>query len=238
MTSGAPEHGANVGWLMFHLPVGEAEGGQPRGGMCLITHAVPCLGDRRPVIVETIGLDDEAEIRPEEIDLEPVDVGFRQRGREARALGDRSEEHLQVGIGEAKGIPIQQVAKRPDPGLARVAMESDSQFLWIDQIPLVSVVDRPLEGPEGEFGGEVEQGAGGTGNGDAAAPGDVGGRQRRSSPYVDPGMPSPRAVSHADVNQLSLPQSAAALRWLNAAALPQASVAAIQRRKFSPLSCC
>jgi len=80
--------------VVFDLPVAEAEGREASCGVRLVADVIPSLGDRGSVIFEAVGLDDESEVGPEEIDLESIDMGFGLRLRQAGPCRDRTEENL------------------------------------------------------------------------------------------------------------------------------------------------
>ena len=86
----------DVRGLEAHLPVGETERRQAGGDVGLVSHAIALLLSGRTVISQAVGLDDEAQIRPVEVDLEAVqpDPGLRQP--QARPPGDPQEEALEL----------------------------------------------------------------------------------------------------------------------------------------------
>jgi hypothetical protein len=90
--------------------------------MGLEAQGVAGLGGGGAVITPAIGLDDEAEVRPEEVDLESVDLDFGERGREPGCGGERAEEDFQIVVGEAEGVLVEDAAERADPGLAGVSV--------------------------------------------------------------------------------------------------------------------
>jgi len=70
------------------------------------------------VIAEGVGLDDELQVGPVEVDFEFVDEDFGQRLREAGGEGDRAEESLELGVGEAEGVAVEDRAEAFNAGLA------------------------------------------------------------------------------------------------------------------------
>jgi len=108
----------NVPGFIFDLAVGEAEWGQARCGVALEAEGVAGLGGRGAVVAPAIGLDDEAEVGPEEVDLEFVDELFGERGRETGGRGDRAEEEFQLVVGEPKGVLVEDRAEMADARLA------------------------------------------------------------------------------------------------------------------------
>jgi hypothetical protein len=91
--------------------------------MALEAQRIAGLGRGGAVVAPAIGLDDKAEVRPEEVDLELVDELFGQRGRQARRRGDRPEEQFQFVVGEPEGVLVENAAKTPNTGLARVILK-------------------------------------------------------------------------------------------------------------------
>ena len=68
------------------LGVGEAERGHAGGGVGLVSAAVGCLLGRGAVKAPAVGLDDESEVGPEEVDAVAVDVLLGQGRWEPRLL--------------------------------------------------------------------------------------------------------------------------------------------------------
>ena len=73
---------AHVACLESNLCVGEAKRRETRGEMGLIAQAIPRLLARGAVVAQTIGLDDEPQIRPEEINPEAVEALLGERNRQ------------------------------------------------------------------------------------------------------------------------------------------------------------
>jgi hypothetical protein len=72
-----------------HLGVGEAQRGEPARGVRLIAQAIPGLLRRRAVVAEPVGLDDEPEVRPMEVDLVAAHAASGLRRPEPGVPGDR-----------------------------------------------------------------------------------------------------------------------------------------------------
>lgn len=138
---------ANMVWFVLHLVVREAQSGESSCGMDLITQSVARLGRRGAVIVPTVSLDHEAEIRPIEVDLEAVDRLFCRRQLESRCESDWDEEALQLGVGEQEGVAIEQAAEGAYAGLTRVVLQTVTECLRVDQSTLIGLVDRSLQPP-------------------------------------------------------------------------------------------
>ena len=136
----------HVGGFVLHLPMGEAERGQAGGGVFLEAQRVAGLGGRSAVVAPAVGLDHEAKVGPEEVDLEFVDLDFGERRGESGGCGDGAEEEFQFVVGEAEGVLVEDRSERTDAGLARVVVEGLAQGIGIDDVSLVRLVDRALEG--------------------------------------------------------------------------------------------
>jgi hypothetical protein len=70
---------------------------------------------------------------------------------------DRTEENLEIGVGEAEGALVEEGAQGLDAGLSDVAVELHAQRLRIDQVALVSLVYCALNSDWGEFGRKVDE---------------------------------------------------------------------------------
>lgn len=162
-----------MGRFVFDLVVGEAQWGETGGGVGLEAEGIAGLGRRGAVIAPAIGLDDEAEIGPEEVDLELVDHLFGQRDRKAGGGGNRPEEPFQLVIREPEGVLVEDLAKDPHARLARVVIERPAQCVSVDHVQLVRLVDRPLNGLRTRDSGEVEESADGLSHWDAEAVSDI-----------------------------------------------------------------
>lgn len=112
------------------------------------------------MVAEAIGLDDQAEIGPVEVDFDAGDDLFAQGLRKAGRSGDGTEKDLQVGIREEKGVPVEKPAQATHAGLPGKAGEAFPQFLSVDQVALVGLVDGSLEPSRLELNRQVDEGAG------------------------------------------------------------------------------
>lgn len=74
---------------MRDLVVGEPQRRQASRRVGLIATPVARLLGGRAVVAQPVGLDDQAEVRPEEVDSEVVEVSLRQRRGQTGAPGDR-----------------------------------------------------------------------------------------------------------------------------------------------------
>lgn len=60
------------------------------------------------MVSKPVGLDHEAECRPVEVDAVPLpsDLGFRER--QAAGANDPQEAPLELGVGQAKGVAVEE----------------------------------------------------------------------------------------------------------------------------------
>jgi hypothetical protein len=85
--------------FVFHLVMGEAQRAHAGEDVGAVALGVARLRGRGAVIAQAVGLDDQPEVGPVEVDLPAVDDLFGERRREAGVRGDRAEVDLQVGVG-------------------------------------------------------------------------------------------------------------------------------------------
>jgi hypothetical protein len=97
-------------WLVADLVVSEAERGHAGEDVGTVALGVAGLGRGRAVVAQPVRLHDKAKLGPVEVDLEAVDELFGAGRGEAGGLRDRAEEDLQVGIREAEGALVQELA--------------------------------------------------------------------------------------------------------------------------------
>ncbi len=148
------------------------------------------------VVRPAVGLDDEPLGGEEEVDLVLVDVLVDQRGREAVVAADLQEEAFEVALGEP-GAGFELVERRSEPrgtvcpGCATaIARQGGVVGERLD----LDLVEEPFEVTARQDRGEVEDGAGGRGHGDAVARGDFVERQgaRAMDPEAGPRSAAPR----------------------------------------------
>jgi hypothetical protein len=144
----------------------EAQRGQSRDGVGLITPPVLRLLGRRPVVAQPVGLDHQAELRPVEVNAKAIQLDLGQRRRQAGASGKRQEKTLESGVGQGEGLSVEQVAQMTAAGPARAPLDRCPQILRVDQVESVSLVDGELELIPADAGGEVDQRPDRIGDGD------------------------------------------------------------------------
>jgi hypothetical protein len=123
----------------------------------LVAAGVAGLGRGGAVVAEAVGLDDEAEVGPVEVDLEIVDDLFGERRREPGVGSERPEEEFEFVVGEAEGMAVEEIAQRAHARLPRALIERGAQRLRIDPVALVGLVDGALEFAWGHLGGDIDQ---------------------------------------------------------------------------------
>jgi hypothetical protein len=90
--------------FVLDLPVREAQWSQAGGGVGLEAQGVSGLRRGSAVVAPAVGLDDEAEVGPEEVDLELVDHDFGERDRKAGPCRKWAEEAFQLVVGEDRPL--------------------------------------------------------------------------------------------------------------------------------------
>jgi len=153
-----------------------------------------------------VRLDDEALDGPDEVDLvslaleqEPdVDSGARQAGD----LAEDEEALLELGAGQRRADRVL-AEHAPQARRAGVAVEAAEEV--IDRAPVedpqhLRLVAGPLKRPPIDDAGEIEEGAGDRGAGDAPVDRAIGGRQGLSAVKLDASSAPPCAPAGGDVD--------------------------------------
>ena len=81
----------------------EAEWRQARGRMALVPSRVGGLAGRGAVVAQAVGLDDDAQVREEEVDPAAVQPLLGEGGAKAGPPRDRQEAAFELGVGESGG---------------------------------------------------------------------------------------------------------------------------------------
>jgi hypothetical protein len=170
---------------MRDLGVGEAERRHAGGSVRLVALAISRLLRRRAVVSQPVGLDDQAELGPVEVDPEAVDAASRAGPGKARPTRYRQEAPLELGVGEREGAAVEEPSKRRDPAATGHPVERRPEPLGIHEPAPVGFVDRGLERARRQPGGEVDQGDDGPRNGDAPMAGDLVGAEAGASVDAD-----------------------------------------------------
>jgi hypothetical protein len=130
---------------MGDLPMGEAQDGEPRRDVLLVSLCRSGLLRGRAVISQAVGLDDQVVVGEEEVDLVVEDPMFGQGRGECRCASKGAEENLEVRVRESEGVAVKERAQLLHAGLARVGVEAGAKRLRVDQVELVGLVHRPLQ---------------------------------------------------------------------------------------------
>lgn len=72
---------------------------------------------RRAVIAKAIGLDDKAEVGPEEVDAEAMELNSRLRSRQAGPSNETEKSPLQRGVRQAEDLAIKEAEHGGNAGL-------------------------------------------------------------------------------------------------------------------------
>src|SRR5918999_3538114 len=91
----ARKHFDHVVRLVTDLCRGEAKSLEPGGGMSLVPALVLCLLGGRAVVAKPVGLDDQTQFAPVEIDAVPIDPLLGLPDREAGPLYEREKPPFQ-----------------------------------------------------------------------------------------------------------------------------------------------
>ena len=200
--------------------------------MGLVAPEVHRLLGRGAVMAEAVGLDDEAEVGPEEVDPIAAEAALGLGRGKAGLADDREEAPLERVRGAAEGLRVEDPLQPTDARAARLLVERRAESVGADQVEAVGLVDGVFDLLRRQLGREVDEDRDGIGDRDAAD------EPRRSEvrPPVqaDPGAstaatPLGTATSIGPPALRPMRQSSAALRWLSRASAPQASVAALKR---------
>jgi hypothetical protein len=113
--------------------------------MILIAATIAGLLRGRAVVAQPIGLDDQPQVGPEEVDAETIEVLASERNRQSRLGRERQEEPLELRIGESKRAPVEQLAQPSNASAPSVSLKPDAQSLRINQVKPIRLVHRPLD---------------------------------------------------------------------------------------------
>ena len=97
------------------------------------------------MVAQAVGLDHQSKVGPVEVDFEAVDHLLGERERKPGLHRDRPEENLEVGVGEAEGALVQQAGKAAALLVPRRGFRVLPQSFRVDEVPLVRLVDGPLD---------------------------------------------------------------------------------------------
>jgi hypothetical protein len=155
------------------LVVGEAQRDEAGGRVGLVAAPVSGLLRGGSVVAETVGFNDEAEIRPVEVDVIAVDPLLGERSGQSGLAHDRKKEALELGGGKLEIVAEEGPAEDADAAPGRLRLKCSEEGGWGNPVEAVRFVDGVLELPRRENGGEVDEGEYGTRGRDASVGGDV-----------------------------------------------------------------
>jgi hypothetical protein len=126
--------------------------------MSLVTKPVSCLLTWRSVIAQPIGLNDQSELWPMEVDTEAVESLLSQWFRQSRGPNEPEEHPLKLRVCEPEGAPIEKATEGPDTGEPPVCVELRPERFSVNPTEFVCLVYGRLKWPLLEFCREVDQG--------------------------------------------------------------------------------
>jgi hypothetical protein len=159
------QDGTHVLWLVTDLLVGEAQGREPGDGVRLIAQVVASLLGGSAVMAQAVGLDDQTQVRPEEVDLEAIDPDFRLWRRQADVSRHRQKETLEARTRETEGAPVEPGPQTGHPWLTAVIHERRPKSRGREEIEPIRLVNHALHGHPVVTDGEINQGLHRTGYG-------------------------------------------------------------------------
>src|SRR3954452_12588517 len=117
---------------------------------------------------QAVGLDDQIESRPVEVDAAAVEEPLRLRPRKAGAARDASEALLEHRVRHDEGVAVEQ-----SPDRARPPARGFAEVIQVDEVAVDSLVDDALELKLVELARQVNNGADRAGCRDAVLHSDV-----------------------------------------------------------------
>jgi hypothetical protein len=84
------------------------------------------------VVAQAVGLDDEFEFRPEEVDFVAVDDFFREGERESNLPRQRKKQAFELLLGEDEGVAVEESPKWLDAWLTGIGIEFLAQVRRAD----------------------------------------------------------------------------------------------------------
>lgn len=131
--------------LVADLSMCEPQRRKPGRGVCLVANPITGLLGGSSVIAKPVCLHHQAELRPEEIDTEAVDVRLGEGRRESSPGDEAQKPPLKLGVGEGHRATVEKPTQDPDAWLGAVIFERCTQRVRIDVVVLCCLVDRGLE---------------------------------------------------------------------------------------------
>ena len=141
---------------MAHLRVREPQRRDAVRGVGLVAEPVSRLLSGRAVVAQPVGLDDQADLWPEEVHPMAVHPLAGARQRQSGTSDECEESALELRVGQAKRAAIEQLPQSTDPGLTQ-ALESFTQPARVHEVQAVGLVHGPLEPRWFDHAGEIDQ---------------------------------------------------------------------------------
>lgn len=149
------------------LGVGEAQRAQAGPGVSLIATEVHGLLGSGPVVAETVGLDDEAAVGPEEVDSMTAEATLRV-GRRQAGIADDGEKATLERVGRpTECLRVEDRLQPTGAGAARLLIERRAESVGPDQVEPVGLVHGVFDFVRRQLGREVDEDGDRVGDGDA-----------------------------------------------------------------------
>jgi hypothetical protein len=146
------------------------------------------------VVAQAVGLDDQAEVRPEEVDSVSIDSLLGERLREPGPARNPQESLFELGVGEGEGRTVENFTQHARAWIALSVARRGAKLIRVDEIELVGFIYRSLHLWRCQLGREIDQSPAWSCGWNVLATRDVGGTERR--PPVDANAPAfPDAIS-------------------------------------------
>ncbi len=155
--------------------------------MRLVAQPVPSLLGRRAVVAQPVGLDDEAEVRPVEVDFELIHPLAGQRDGQA-GLGASGRKRRSSSSLVSRKVRRSRIWRSlATPGSPARSSSARRSSRRVHEVVFVRLVDRPLEPAPVEAEREVDQGLDRGRDGDAVLDGRVARAKGRAAMNRRPG---------------------------------------------------
>ena len=122
---------------MEDLGMGEAQGAKAGADVRLVAADVIRLLGRGPVMAEAVGLDDEAEVRPEEVDAMTAEARLGVWRRQPSGADQSEEAPLEGVLGAAESLRVEDRLQSSQARPPRLAFEGCAQTMGADQVEAI-----------------------------------------------------------------------------------------------------
>jgi hypothetical protein len=183
------------------------------------------------VVRAAVGLDDEPAGAPEEVDLVALDARVDLRRLDPVGGADVAHHRLELRARQRRLVldAGDDASERGRAADRRTRVDGRAHAGEVEQPQRQGALDDAFERSRRERAGDIHEGAGDRGHGDAAALVDIGGGERPRAMRDDPGTPYAAGIRghrHVDRRCARRPKlhNAAALTWLRTASSPSQAV--------------